>query len=176
MKKFLCLIAFIMIGVVAMGQNSLRTEGNSLITIIPSGIAATSGTYILPTIQGIADWSVQIIPLAGGALTPDSVYATVKIFQSNSSTATTTIWSEVRSKVIATVPASGIFGVTVGHYYPLRDTIANTTVALTPGLIMEGSAFKGSRIKVHVDRPASTDSVNYRVYYVVKYGQSNPQR
>jgi hypothetical protein len=175
MKKIIILIALMMIGIGAMAQNSLRTEGNSLITIIPSSTAATSGTYILPVIQGEADWSIQILPLAGGVLTADSVYGTVRIFYSNSSVLTTTGWTEPRAFVVAT-PTSGVAGVSLGHYFPLRDTIANTTVALSPGLIYEGSAFKGSRIKVHVDRPQSTDSVNYRVYYVLKYPQSNPQR
>lgn len=174
MKKIIVLLAFMMIGVIAMGQNSLRTEGNSLITVIPVSTAASSGSYILPTIQGAADWSVQIIPLAGGTLTADSVYATVKIFQSNSSVATTTIWTETRAKTISGTVSS--LSATVWHYFPLRDTIANTTVALTPGLILEGNTFKGSRIKVHIDRPASLDSVNYRVYYVIKYPQTNPQR
>jgi hypothetical protein len=163
-----------LIGISAMAQNSLRTEGNSTITILPLSTAASSGSYVLPVIQGEADWSIQILPSAGGTLTADSVYGTVKIFFSNSSVLTTTGWTEPKTKVAAIV-ATGA-DATVDSYYHLRDTIANTTVALSPGVILEGSAFKGSRIKVHVDRPQSIDSVNYKVYYVIKYPQSNPQR
>lgn len=155
-----------MVGVVAIGQNSLRTENNSLITIIPSSTAATSGTLTLPIIAGEADWSVQVMPVVGGSLTPDSCYGTVRIYYSNSSSATA--WSE--PKQWDSFATGGL------HTYFLRDTIANTTVALSPGVIISGKAFPSSRIKVHVDRPQSTDSVNYRVYYVIKYPQNNPQR
>lgn len=172
MKKLIFLIALVMMSVIAIGQNSLRTEGNSLITIIPSDAAATSGTYTLPIIAGLADWSVQIIPLAGGTLTSDSVYATVKVFYSNSSG--TAVWSEPKQYITSVSSTSG--AASAWEFYSLRDTINNTTVALTPGLFLEGKEFTGSRIKIHIDRPASTDSVNYRVYYVIKYPQTNPQR
>ena len=173
MKKFIVLFVFIVVGVAVMAQNSVRTEGRSLITVIPSSTAASTGNAVLPVIPGGADWSVQIIPVAGGTLTSDSVYATVQTFVSNSLGAYS-VWTEPKTKIAAIV-ATGA-DATVDGYFALRDTIANTTVALTPGVLLEGKSFQNSRIKIVVNRPASLDSVNYYVYYVYKYPQTNPQR
>lgn len=162
-----------MVGVVAIGQNSLRTEGRALVTVIPSSTAASTGSTTLPIIAGQADWSVQIIPVAGGVLTSDSVYATVKTYFSNSSGAYT-VYSEPKTYI--TEALSTVSSATVLPAYLLRDTIANTTVALSPGVYISGSKFPGSRIKIEINRPQSTDSVNYYVYWTIKYPQSNPQR
>lgn len=170
MKRIVFLLALLMIGVVAVAQNSIRTEGRSLVTIIPSSTAATTGSYTLPVIPGQADWSVQIIPVAGGTLTSDSVYATVKTFVSNSLGAYD-VWSEPKTYItqaIATTSTATILPAYLG-----RDTISNTTVALTPGVVFGGKAFANSRIKIQINRPQSTDSVNYYVYYVYKYPQTN---
>jgi hypothetical protein len=161
-----------MVGVIAVGQNSLRTEGRSLITVTPSSLAASTGSATLPVIPGAADVSLQIVPVAGGSLTSDSTYGTFQVYISNSLGAYA-VWSEPKVKAVGIV-ATGA-DATVDSYYSLRDTLANSTVALSSGLIINIPEFQGSRIKVVANRPQSTDSVNYYVYYVYKYRQNNPR-
>lgn len=173
MKKLIVFVFLLMTVITVMGQNSNRVEGvSSTITVIPSSTAASTGSTTLPYIPGLADWSLQIMPIAGGTLTSDSVYATVQLFVSNS--LGTAVWSEPKAWITGASATAGAG--TVWEYYPCRDTIDNTTVALSPGLLMQDRGFLNSRIKVVVNRPKSTDSVNYKVYYVFKYPQTNPQR
>lgn len=172
MKKFIVLFVFLLMGIAVMAQNSVRTEGRSLITVIPSSTAASTGNTTLPVIPGGADVSLVIVPVAGGALTSDSTYATFQLWVSNSS-GQYTAFSEPRKAIDAATATAG--AATVWHYYQYRDTLANSTVALSSGLYYEIPQFKGSRIKVVANRPQSTDSVNYYVYYVYKYPQNNPR-
>lgn len=169
MKKIIVMLFLLMTAIYVNAQNPTVIQGQSAITYMAgSSTAATSDSIeigksnVYQVINGEYDWSIQIIPLQYGTLTSDSVYATVKILFSNMDTDNE--WSE---------PKQWDSFATGGLYtYPLRDTIANTTVALSPGLIISGQDFQSKRIKVLIDRPKTTDSVAYRANYVFKLNQA----
>jgi hypothetical protein len=174
MKKIFVLLSLLAIGIYVSAQNPTVIQGSSAVTnMAGSSTAATSdsievgkaNTYQI--INGEYDWSLQIIPVQYGTLTSDSVYATVALFVSNKDNDNE--WTEIRS-IVADVTSTSPTP-TIGHYYAYRDTIANTTVALTPGILMSGKDFEYKRMKLMVYRPATTDSVGYKVNYVLKLNQ-----
>lgn len=172
MKKFLVIALLLMVSGAMLAQNSLRSEGvTAAVTINGNPLAATSGTSAILTVPGEADWSLQIIPQAGAVLTPDSTYATIKLLVSNS--IPTSVWSEPTGEVTIATAATG--DPTITHYYPHRDTLANSSIALTTGLLISGKQFQHSRMKVQINRPKSTDTLAYKVYWTFKYPQNNPR-
>lgn len=168
MKKIYVMLFLLMTAIYVTAQNPTIIQGQSAVTnMAGSSTAATSdsievgksNTYQI--INGEYDWSLQIMPVQYGTLTSDSVYATIKILVSNMDNDNE--WSE---------PKQWDSFATGGLYtYPLRDTIANTTVALSTGIVKSGKDFQYKRIKVLVSRPQTTDSVGYRVNYVFKLHQ-----
>lgn len=174
MKKILIVLFLFMTAIYVQAQNPTIIQGESAITYMAgSATAATSdsievgkaNTY--QVLNGEYDWSLQIIPVQYGTLTSDSVYATIKLFVTNKDNDNE--WSEPTmwvTNVSSTAPTP-----TVGKVYQYRDTIANTTVSLSPGIVLSGQDFQYKRMKVLVTRPQTTDSVGYKVNYVFKLHQ-----
>lgn len=175
MKKIFIVLFLFCIGIYVSAQNPTIIQGQTATKNMKgSSTAATSDSIVIgpasayQIINGEYDWSLQIIPLQYGTLTSDSVYATVALFVSNKDNDNE--WTEPTTWVTAISSTSST--VTAGKLYQYRDTIANTTVALTPGLIMSGTDFQYKRMKIMVYRPATTDSVGYKVNYVLKLNQA----
>lgn len=147
MKKICILFALLFSVLVIQAQNSVIKGVCIAVTINGSKTAATSGEVTLPvSIQSEWDWSLQVIAAKGAVLTPDSVYATFKLYVSNSDGVA--VWSEPDVVV--------------------RDTMTQATIAASLGKIISGTDFQGIRMKLHINRPASLDTLKYTVYYVYK--------
>jgi len=147
MKKIFVIGFLLLLGCfVTQAQSSVVKGVCTPVTINGAyGTAASVNVDIPISLQSEWDWSLQVIPALGAKLTPDSTYATFKVFVSNSDG--TAIWSEIESK---------------------RDTLDNTTVALSPGKLIEGTDFQNVRLRLQINRPLSKDTLKYTVYYCVK--------
>ena len=147
MKKIFVIGFLLLLGCfITQAQSSIVKGVCTAVTINGAhGTAASTNVDIPVSLQSEWDWSLQVIPAIGAKLTPDSTYATFKVFASNSDA--TAVWSEIKSK---------------------RDTLTNTTVALSPGKLIEGTDFQNVRLRLQINRPLSKDTLKYTVYYCVK--------
>jgi hypothetical protein len=142
MKKILIfMFAFLLVSFSIQAQSVIK----GVCTAATINGAGTANVTVPVSMQSEWDWSLQVIPSAGAVSTPDSTYATFKVFVSNSDG--TAVWSEIVSK---------------------RDTLDNTTIALSPGLLIEGTDFQNVRMRLQINRPASLDTLTYTVYYAIK--------
>ncbi len=146
MKKILILMfSLLLVSFVTQAQSVIKGVCTPVTINGAYGTAASTNVTIPVSMQSEWDWSLQVIPSKGATLTSDSTYATFKVFVSNSDG--TAVWSEIVSK---------------------RDTLDNTTVALSPGLLIEGTDFQNLRMRLQINRPLSKDTLTYTVYYVIK--------
>jgi hypothetical protein len=151
MKKLFVLIAFLMIAVIAMGQNSITKEKRS-ITLTSSYVTAGSDSAIF-VLQPQNDWSIQIKPRLGASA--DSIYTSVRIFVSNSDG--DPVWTAINCN---------------DTYTATTDTLVTANASLTTYAAWKKdcpSEFYNVRLKVLLTCLDNTNEDNYYyVYFVAK--------